>query len=48
MLKLLLELAVSEIFIGLGTQLTDFTIAGYWSRSEIFRRQNLKYHIVAN
>jgi hypothetical protein len=24
------------------------TIAGYWSRSEIFRRQNLKWHIIAN
>ena len=28
--------------------LTGSTIAGYWSRLEIFHRQNLKWHIIAN
>ena len=26
----------------------SLTIAGYWSRLEIFHQQNLKWHIIAN
>lgn len=31
-----------------GMGLTGSTIADYWNQLEIFHRQNLKWHIIAN